>query len=190
MGVKAMLASIWLRPRGPQQQRLRNVITALAKQHGTASFQPHLTVCSARDWDAAASAAAADYIRRSAILPLTVRKSGVSYSTTTPFQAIVIEVENNAELRSFREALRRIVGAGDPAPPHISLLYTIDGRGEQPEWWSSEARLCGIAQECAAQIEAPEFVLGDPVVVAPDGDWRNIKSWRVISSLQERGTRE
>jgi hypothetical protein len=166
------------------------LIVTLAKRYGTAPFQPHLTVCSARSWDQAKSDAAARYIERTALLPLTVRKAGISYSTTTPFRAVVVDVENNAELGSFRETLRRIIGAPDLQSPHISLLYTIDECGERPEWWSSETRLRGIAQECAGRIEATELVLGNPVVVAPEGDWTNIKSWKVVWSFQGRGVRE
>jgi hypothetical protein len=190
MKVKAMLAAIWLQPVGHQQQMLQSLIVTLAKRYGTAPFQPHLTVCSARSWDQAKSHAAARYIERTALLPLTVRKAGISYSTTTPFRAVVVDVENNAELGSFRETLRRIIGAPDLQSPHISLLYTIDEGGERPEWWSSETRLRGIAQECAERIEATELVLGNPVVVAPEGDWTNIKSWKVVWSFQGRGVRE
>jgi 2'-5' RNA ligase len=190
MEVTAMLAAIWLQPAGQQQQMLQSLIAALAKQHGTAPFQPHLTVCSARGWDQAKSDAAAHYIERCAPLPLTIRKAGISYSTTTPLRAVVIDVENSAELGAFRETLRRIIGAADPGPPHISLLYTIDEDGERPEWWSSETRLRKIAQQCAAGIEATKWVLGDPVVVASEGDWTNIKSWKVVWSFRGRGVRE
>lgn len=185
MKVKAMLAAIWLQPGRPQQQMLHSLIAALAKQHGTASFQPHLTVCSTRNWNPEKSTTAADYLRRSALLPLTVRKAGISYSTTTPLRAVVIDVQDDAEFAAFREALRRIVGAADPTPPHISLLYTIDERGGRPGWWSNDTRLHGIAQECAPLIEATEFVLDYPVVVASDGDWTNIKSWRIVSRFEQ-----
>ena len=178
-----MPAAIWLQPQGQQQQMLQGLIAALAKQHGTALFLPHLTVCSTRDWDSAKSARAADYISGSALLPLTVRKAGISYSTTTPLRAVVINIENNAELEAFREALRRISGAAALGTPHISLLYTMDTRGPRVEWWSSDARLRGIAQDCAARIEAARFVLGDPVIAATEGDWTNIKSWRLVSKL-------
>lgn len=178
-----MLAAIWLQPTGEQQQLLQSVIASLAAQHGTASFQLHLTVCSARELDPAKSDAAANYVSRSGLLPLVVRKAGVSYSTTTPFRAVVIDVENTPELSSFREALRRITDAAAPEPPHISLLYTMDEHGRRPDWWSSETSLRTIAEDCAARIEATEFVLDHPVIVAPDRDWTNIKSWSVVRKL-------
>ena len=178
-----MPVAIWLQPHRQQQQMLQSLISALAEQHGTAPFRPHLTVCSAPDWDPAKNVAAADFMRRSGLLPLIVRKASISYSTITPLRAVVIDVEDNAELGAFREALRRISGAADLGRPHISLLYTIDPQGERLEWRSNDTKLRGIAQDCAARIEASEFALGDPVVIASEGDWTNIKSWRLVLNL-------
>jgi 2'-5' RNA ligase len=178
-----MPASIWLQPTGEQQEMLRILIAALARRYGTAAFAPHLTVCSAGDLDMAKTEAAAEYVRRSRLLPLAVRKTGISYSTETPFRAVVIEIENTAELRSFRAELRRIIDAAEPEWPHISLLYTFDEHGERSGWWSSGERLQAIAEECAALIEATEFVLDDPVIVAPDGDWTKITTWNVVRKL-------
>jgi hypothetical protein len=183
MKVKAMPAAIWLQPQGRQQQILQSLIAVLAKEHGTATFRPHLTLCSTQNWDPGKSVAAADYVRGSGLLPLTVRKAGISYSTTTPFRAVIIDIENNRELESFRVALRRVSGAADLGTPHISLLYTMDEHGERSEWSRSDAKLRGIAQDCAARIEEAEFVLGDPVVVAAEGDWTNTKSWKLVSNL-------
>lgn len=175
--------SIWLQPTGQNQEMLRTVIAELAARYGTAPFQPHLTVCSAPDLDSVRTEAAADYVRGSALLPFAVRKVGISYSTTTPFRAVVIDVENIPELNAFREALRRITGAAEPEPPHISLLYTMSEHGERCGWWSDQTRLQAIAQECVTRVEATEFVLDHPVIVAPDGDLTNIKSWKVVRSL-------
>jgi 2'-5' RNA ligase len=181
--MRAMLASIWLQLGGEQQEILRDLIALLAARHGTVPFQPHLTVCSARDLDPATADIVAEYVSRSGLLPLVVRKAGISHSTTTPFKAVVINIENGPELASFREELRRITGAAEPEPPHISLLYTLGERGQRLGWLASEARLRTIAQECATLIDATEFVLDHPVVVAPDGDWTNIKSWKVLRKL-------
>ena len=146
-------------------------------------FQPHLTVCGAPDLTAAQSDAATDYVRRCGLLPFTLRKIGISYSTTAPFKAVVIDVENTPELRRFREDLWRIIGAAEPEPPHISLLYTIDERARRTSWSANETRLSAIAAKCAARIEHAVFVLADPVVVAPDGDWTNIGSWKIAREL-------
>jgi hypothetical protein len=180
-----MLAAIWLQPSGDQAEILQSVIAGLATRHGTPRFQPHLTVCSARDLESAKSDAAAGYVRRSGLLPLAVRKARISCSTTRPFRAVAIDVESTSELGAFREALRRIIGAAEPEPPHISLLYTINEHGEPAGSWLNKTRLRAIAKECAARIGATEFVLDHPVIVAPDGDWTNIKSWRVVRNLQE-----
>jgi hypothetical protein len=178
-----MLASIWLEVVGEQRAMLQSLIGSLAAQHGTVPFQPHLTVCGAPDLDPARWDAVADYVRQSGLLPLRVTKTGISHSTTVWSRAVVIDVEDAPAIGAYREEMSRIAGAAILAAPHISLLYTVDDRGQQPSWAASETRLRRTAEECAARIETSEFVLGDPVVVAPDGDWTNIRSWKVVRSL-------
>jgi 2'-5' RNA ligase len=176
-----MLASIWLQLSDRQSAALRALIERLASTHGTVPFQPHLTVCSpqsAASWDAAA-----EYVRRSAVLPLHVAKKRISFSTTAPMRAVVIEVEDTPALRTFREDLRRVTGALEPPPPHISLLYSVDETGRQPSWSSDEATLNTIADECAQRVDTGEFGLDHPVIVIPDRDWSNIRSWRVVREL-------
>jgi 2'-5' RNA ligase len=177
-----MLASIWLQLRGEEEASLGALIAMLASAHGTVPFQPHLTVCSPRSnpdsWDGAA-----EYIRGSRLLPLSVRKKRISYSTTAPMRAVVIDVEAAADLQGFREDLRRITGAVEPHPPHISLLYSVEETGRQPSWSSDESRLKTIAEDCGRRVYAREFILDRPVIVAPDGDWANIRSWRVVRRL-------
>jgi hypothetical protein len=95
----------------------------------------------------------------------------------------VIDVANTPVISAFRDALRRITGAGDPKPPHISLLYTIDEHERPVSWASDRDKLQAIAEACAARIDAAEFVLDRPVIVAPDGNWTNIKSWKVVRGL-------
>ena len=178
-----MPAAVWLQPAGDQQQMLRSLIAALARRHGTAAFEPHLTVCSARDLSPAKIEAAAGYVRGSRLLPLAVRKTGISYSTTMPLRAVVIEIESTTELSRFREELQRTIDAAEPPSPHISLLYTIDEHGRQPSWWSDGTQLRAIAEECAARLAATEFVLDHPIIVAPDGGWAKITTWRVLRKL-------
>ncbi len=178
-----MLASIWLQVVGQQRAILQNLIAAVAAQHGTVPFPPHLTICGGPDLDPACWDAAAEYVRLSGILPLAVRKAGISFSTTVSTRAAVIDVEEAPAIGAFREELSRIAGAAILAPPHISLFYTIDESGQRPSWAESETRLSAIAEECAARVAATEFVLGEPVVVAPDRDWADIKSWQVVRRL-------
>ena len=178
-----MLASIWLQVVGDERAMLQSLIGSLAAQHGTLSFQPHLTVCGAPDLDPARWDAVADYVRQSGLLPLRVRKTGISHSTMVWSRAVVIDVEDGPAIGAYRDEVSRIAGAAIQAAPHISLLYTVDDCGQRPSWAASETRLESIAEECAARVAASEFVLGDPVVVAPDGDWTNITSWRVVRRL-------
>ena len=176
-----MPASIWLRLSDEQEGSLRELIERLAKAHGTVPFQPHLTVCSPQSeasWDAAA-----EYVQHRAVLPLRVTKTRISFSTTAPMMAVVMYVEDTPGLRTFREDLRRLTGAVEPPPPHISLLYGVDETGRQPGWSSDEGVLNQIAEECARQVEASEFLLDRPVIVAPDDEWTNVRSWRVVRTL-------
>jgi 2'-5' RNA ligase len=176
-----MLASIWLRLSDEQEASLRLLIEQLASAHRTVPFQPHLTVCSPQSkasWDAAA-----EYVRRSETLPVRVGKERVSFSTTAPMRAVVIDVEDTPDLRTFRADLRRITDAVESPPPHISLLYGVGETGQQPSWSSDESMLKSIADECAQRVGASEFVLDRPVIVAPDGEWTNIRSWRVVRTL-------
>jgi hypothetical protein len=94
-----------------------------------------------------------------------------------------LKTPSAAAIRSFREELRRIAGATEIDPPRISLLYPLDNRGQRLSWAASETRLWAIAEECAARADATEFALDDPVVVAPDRDWTNIRNWKVVRSL-------
>jgi len=176
-----MPASIWLQLSDEQEGSLRELIERLAKAHGTVPFQPHLTVCSPQSeasWDAAA-----EYVRQSAVLPMRVKKTCISYSTTAPMMAVVMYVEDAPDLRTFRGDLRRLTGAVEPPPPHISLLYGVDETGRQPSWSSDEGSLSHIAEECARRVEASEFVLDHPVIVAPDREWTNVRSWWVVQVL-------
>jgi len=178
-----MPASIWLQISGDADRILRGVIGDLAARHGTVPFQPHLTVCGITLGDVAAASAAADYVRHCGALPLRVTKTGISTSTTTPFKAVVIDIDNSPEVASFRSDLRRITGGPEPEPPHISLLYTIGEHQKPVEWAADERRLQAIAQDCTARLVAMKLVLADPVVVAPDGEWTNIRSWRTVQKF-------
>ena len=176
-----MPASIWLRLSDEQEGSLKELIERLANAHGTVPFQPHLTVCSPQSeasWDAAA-----EYVRHSTALPLRVRKKRISFSTVAPMMAVVMYVEDAPDLLGFRQDLRRLTGAVEPPPPHISLLYGVDRTARQPSWSSDKGALSRIAEECVRQVDGSEFVLDRPVIVAPDGEWTNVKSWRVVRAL-------
>jgi hypothetical protein len=98
-------------------------------------------------------------------------------------RAVVIEVKDTPDLRSFRDDLRRITDAVEPPPPHISLLYAVGETGQRPSWSSDYRRLRRISEECARRVDASDFVLERPVIVAPDGEWTNIRSWQAVRML-------
>jgi hypothetical protein len=175
-----MVASVWLQPIGDEREILRDLIARLAAEHGTMPFEPHLTVCTIANPTQEAGQAAADYIAACGVLPLPVHRTEIRYSPTVPFRAVTIGIENAPDLREFRERLRDLTGAGELVEPHISLLYTIDSNRQRTSWSGDERRLRAIAAECEERLAAGRFLLADPVLVAPDGDWTNISSWTTI----------
>ena len=175
------VTSIWLRPEGLQEQRLRELIDRLAEEHGTVSFAPHLTVCGVPG-DLAVLDAAGIYVRECGLLPLKVAKTAVTGAVITPFRAVFIEIENSPELREFRERLCDIVRAPPLIPPHISLLYTLDRNNQAPRPDFDAERLNAIAARSAEAIEDAHFTLGRPVVNSAGGE-SDVRSWNVIRSL-------
>jgi 2'-5' RNA ligase len=178
------MASIWLQPQGRQEQALQSLIDRIAGEHGTVSFRPHLTVCNVPG-DLAVLDAAAAYIKECGLLPLTVAKAAVTGAVITPFRAVFIEVENSPGLREFRERLRDIVGAPSLIPPHISLLYTLDRVSEAHRPDLNAEMLAVIAARCAEAIKDLEFTLARPVVNSAGGPQSDVRSWKVIRSLQK-----
>jgi 2'-5' RNA ligase len=176
------MTSIWLRPEGRQEQRLQEMINRLAEEHGTVKFAPHLTVCGVSG-DLAVLDAAAAYVKECGLLPLRVAKTAITGAVITPFRAVFIEVENSTALREFRERLRDIVSAPRLIPPHISLLYTLDGNSQAPRPDFDAERLKAIATGCAEAIDDADFTLGRPIVHSAGGGEHDVRSWNVIRSL-------
>jgi hypothetical protein len=93
---------------------------------------------------------------------------------------VTIGIENAPDLRAFRETLRDLTGANELVEPHISLLYTIGSDQRRTPWSGDEQKLQSIAAECEKRLAASQFLLDDPILVGPDGDWSNIASWTTI----------
>jgi len=85
---------------------------------------------------------------------------------------------SNEQEASLRALIERLAGAHGTVPfqPHLTVCSPQSAA-------SDENILKSIAEECARRVEATEFVLDHPVIVAPDGEWRNIRSWRVMRTL-------
>ncbi len=175
-----MVASVWLQPVGDEREILRDLNARLAAEHGTMPFEPHLTVCTIANPTPEAVQAAADYIATRRPLPLLVRKTRILHSPTVPFRAVTIGIENAPDLQIFRETLRDLTGANELVEPHISLLYTIGSDQRRTPWSGDEQKLQSIASECEKRLAASQFLLDDPILVGPDGDWTNIASWTTI----------
>ena len=60
------------------------------------------------------------------------------------------------------------------------MLYAINSDGRRTAWAGDEQKLAAIAAECERRLTVSQFLLGDPILVAPDGDWSNIASWTII----------
>jgi hypothetical protein len=174
------MTSIFLRPEDLQERRLQTLIARVAAEHGTVAFPPHLTVCGVPDDHLAALDGAAAYIKRCGLLPMKVAKSAVTGAVITPFRAVFIEVENSPDLQEFREKLREIVGGAPLIPPHISLLYTIDGITQESRTDFDAERLKAIAARCAEAIPDMQFTLARPVV---NSAGRDVRGWRVTREL-------
>ena len=161
-----------------QESTLHAVITRLARRHGTHDFVPHLTVCGPT-LGAASLGAASVYARTSALLPLRVRSEGITHGVGNPFEAVFIRIANSPELRQFREDLRRITGAPELRPPHVSLFYGV--RHPQTIVTFDAAALEPIARECRAELVESEYILGRPAFARPGetGTWLSVSEWRV-----------
>lgn len=176
------MASIWLRPEGRQERTLQALIERLAAENHTVAFAPHLTVCGIPG-DLNVLDAAADYVRECGLLPMRVKKAAVTGAVITPFRAVFIEVENSPELQDFRERLRQIVGGPPLIPPHISLLYTLEGVSQMPRSDFTAERLQAIAAPCAEAIPDTHVTLGRPIVNSAGGGETDVRGWRVIRDL-------
>ena len=85
--------------------------------------------------------------------------------------------------REFRERLRDIAGAPALIPPHISLLYTLDGVSQSHRPDLDAEVLAVIATRCAAEIEDADFTLSQPLVNSTGATGTDVHNWRVIRSL-------
>ena len=171
-------ASIWLRLSLGQESALRALITRLARRHGTPDFVPHLTVCGPR-LDPTSLAAASAYVRTSPVLPSRVTVDRITSAVGNPFEAVFIQIANSPELRRLREDLRRITGADELRPPHVSLFYAV---GRQPTVVAIGAEaLEHIARECRADLVESAYILERPAIARPaaDGNWLRVSEWRV-----------
>ena len=176
-----MVAWVWLQPIGNERKML------LRSDRPTGRRTRHHAVRTASDGLVQLPTPHRKPCRRPPIisparrtLPVRVRKIGILYSPTAPFRAVTIAIENASDLREFRERLRDLTSAKDFNEPHISLLYTIGSDQNRTAWSGDEQRLRAIAAECETRLAASQFLLDDPVLVAPNGDRTNVVSWTVI----------
>src|SRR5262249_41467243 len=146
-------------------------LAAAGRPPGATAAGPDQPACrGARDRELCAPS---DGVRRSRRSRRTRRRGGLCQGMRTAalkggenghHGPVLTEVENSAEWREFRERLRNIVSAPRLIPPHISLLYTLDGNSQAPRPDLDAERLKAIATGCAEAIDDAHFTLGRPVV--------------------------
>ena len=117
--------SLWLVPAEPQRAELRAHIDQLAVEHGTPSFEPHVTLASGVvAHDAVVTAidrVAADWG------PLDVDAGSTAHGPDR-FKAVFVELDD-ARLHELAAALCAGLGIPfepDQLRPHLSLLYAAD----------------------------------------------------------------
>jgi hypothetical protein len=174
----SVLTAIWLRLCGEQEVVVQSLIRKCASTYGTVVFEPHLTVCMS-EIDEMLVANSVEYVRNSGCLPLRVAARRVAYGMESPFRAVFIDLQEDSILNALQEQLGRIVHAPKLTPPHISLLYAIDGQMRRIDSVMAEETLKDIAEECDRQLRSREFLLGRPVFVSPRVSWDDVGSWVV-----------
>ena len=112
-------------------------------------------------------------------LPLRVRAEGITHAVGNPFEAVFIQIANSPELLSLREDLRRITGAPELRPPHVSLFYGV--RHPQTIVTFDAAALEPITRECRAEVDESAYILERPALAQPGvaGNWLSVSEWRV-----------
>jgi 2'-5' RNA ligase len=119
-------SSLWLLPEGAVYEELSARIDALASQHGSPRFPPHVTLLGGLTGDAAELLAAAARTA-SATDPFTVRLVA-AVARNEYFRRLVLEVQPTEALDAARaRAAAALTLPATGFEPHLSLLY---GRAE------------------------------------------------------------
>jgi hypothetical protein len=162
------MPAIWLLPAPEDAGPLRRQIAALARQHGSAPFEPHLTLAPLPELPLPELGIRLQAAARQAA-PLRVQIRGAGWSGAF-FRALVLEAVLQPDLQALRDAIAP--GAGGWAP-HVSLLYG--------EYESDVLARTAAALEIPAQIRFDALQWAAPA--PPELDWRQIRRWQTGSRL-------
>src|SRR5437868_3322391 len=158
--MKKRVTIYWLIPAQPERELFRKIIRILSKQFGTVAFEPHLTVCQARE-----QASAGKVLDELSANSITLRVRGIGKSSKFT-KTLFVRFEPNSSLRELLVQL-----GGDPASlgdPHLSLLYQ-----ELPE---------KTRRELAVTIKLPFRNVGFDSIkamscVSPTETPKDVRSW-------------
>jgi 2'-5' RNA ligase len=121
--MNAPLYTLWLLLPPAEGTRFRELIQTLAAQHGTPSFEPHITLLGSIDGsEAAIVAASAALARRIAPLPIRLAEIG---QRDTYFQCLFVHAVPDPALVRANRLAREAFSRRDDAAflPHLSLVY-------------------------------------------------------------------
>ncbi len=158
--------SLWLLPEGEARARLLARIPDLARRHGSAPFEPHVTLVAGIPLATPGWMAACERLsRETEALDVLLGAPGHADAF---FRCLYLSVEPTAELVAARDRAERLLGVrrGEAPLLHLSLLY---------------ARLAKDRREMlAAELGALEGMrftarhLDALVTEGPPGEWRRV----------------
>jgi 2'-5' RNA ligase len=161
----------WLVPAaGPVRERLAEVITRLAAEHGGPVFAPHVTMNGSVDDEPEVAARLLERLV-AGVPPFEVTLPGFGYEPEF-FRSLYLRAEPSAQLTALHEAGRRVWGlSGPPYRPHLSLLYARDLPEERKP---AIADGLGLALPVTIRVDAAEIW----------GDFRDeVTRWRRVARV-------
>jgi len=164
-----MARSLWLVPPPALHDRLAATIATLASRHGTASFEPHVTLLGGlegREETLLSKARALAERLRAFDVRLLEASTGVDF-----FHCVFVSVDETPELLRAHALAREALGTAtaEAFRPHLSLVYGRLDAGEKE-----------AARQAAGELESC-FTADALHVVDTSGDvpgWRRLASYR------------
>jgi 2'-5' RNA ligase len=195
--------SLWFAPAPGSSVRavLEREIATQAAKHGTATFEPHVTLlgdlrCS--EGDAQARSAAEAFARRTK--PFRVSLLGVATGATV-YQCVFLQCANEGALPAANARMRAICaemgipqGEAAAAPqshafmPHLSLLYSgVDAQGRAVAAAEATARLYGPDSDYRTLLADDGFDARTVSLWHTPPDDPTLESWRLVAELPLEG---
>ena len=115
--------SLWLLPPSGLEGRLAAAVAALSRRHGTAAFEPHLTLLGELPGPEAALVPPLRLLARR-LRPFDVCLDEVA-TGEEPFRCVFLVARETPELMGAHARAREVLGVttAEPFRPHLSLVY-------------------------------------------------------------------